>query len=106
MRRQGEELEGPPGQAGAAVFENQGCGSCHTFEPAKTTARTGPDLDNLAASAREAGQPLERYVRQSIVAPDAYIHPGFPPNVMPKTYERLPDGQLDSLVQYLVEANQ
>jgi cytochrome c oxidase subunit 2 len=105
LRRQGEELAGPPGQAGAAVFENQGCGSCHTFEPAGSRADVGPNLDELAASARQADQPLERYVRQSIVEPDAYIHPGFPRNVMPKTYAQLPDEQLDALVQYLVEAN-
>jgi cytochrome c oxidase subunit II len=104
-RRQGAELAGPPGQAGAAVFENQGCGSCHTFEPARSNAEVGPSLDELASSAEEAGKPLQQYVRESIVEPDAYIHPGFPRNVMPKTYAELPDEQLDGLVQYLVEGN-
>jgi cytochrome c oxidase subunit II len=105
LRRQGKELAGPPGQAGAAVFKNQGCGSCHTFKPAGSTAKVGPNLDELAGSAEKAGKPLEQFVRESIVEPNAYVHPGFPKNVMPKTFAQLPDDQLDALVQYLVKGN-
>ena len=54
----------------------QGCGSCHAFEPAGTTAEVGPYLDNLQADAQRAGKPLEEYVRESIVDPDAYVVPG------------------------------
>jgi cytochrome c oxidase subunit II len=105
LREQGEEMAGPPGQAGAAVFESQGCGSCHTFKPAGSTGKVGPSLDELSASAREAGQPLQEFTRESIVEPNAYIQPGFPRNVMPQTYAQLPEDQLDGLVQYLVGAN-
>src|SRR5919201_6905269 len=34
-----------PGAAGLAVFENNGCNSCHTLKAAKATAKVGPDLD-------------------------------------------------------------
>ena len=76
-------LNGPPGQAGLTVFNAQGCGSCHTFKPAGSTGKVGPDLDNLAADAKKAGKPLADYVRESIVDPNAYIAPGFPKGVMP-----------------------
>jgi cytochrome c oxidase subunit 2 len=87
--------------AGASVFQRQGCGGCHTFKPAGSQGQTGPDLDKLAASAKQAGKPLEEYVRESIVNPSAYIHPGYA-DLMPKTFAGLPRNELDALVQYLV----
>jgi cytochrome c oxidase subunit 2 len=86
--------------AGAAVFKNNSCGACHTFKPAGTTGKVGPDLDNLAANAQTAGQPLDQYVRESIVDPNASVVPGFPKNVMPP-FSQLPKNELDALVQYL-----
>jgi cytochrome c oxidase subunit II len=97
VRRQGQQLEGPPEQAGAAVFENQGCGSCHTFAPARSTGEVGPDLDDLRDD--------PAFVRQSIVEPDAVIARGYPANVMPETYGQLPEDQIDALVQYLLRGN-
>jgi cytochrome c oxidase subunit II len=88
--------------AGLAVFNNNGCGGCHTFAPAKSSGTVGPDLDDLTASAKKAGVPLEPFVRESIVDPDKYIAPGYSPNVMPKTFGSLPKSQLDALVNYLI----
>jgi cytochrome c oxidase subunit 2 len=102
LQDQGRRVGGGGENAAAAVFDNQGCAGCHTFAPADANGQTGPNLDDLAASAREAGKPLEEYVRESIVEPDAYIHPGYA-DLMPKTFADLPKDQLDALVQYLVE---
>jgi cytochrome c oxidase subunit 2 len=99
------EMGGRGGEnAGRAVFEESGCGSCHTFEPAGSNAEVGPDLDTLESAARRAGEELEPFVRESIEEPNAYIERGFPRNVMPPF--DLPDEQLDALVQYLVEGQQ
>jgi cytochrome c oxidase subunit II len=107
VQKQKQAANGPPGQAGATVFNAQGCGSCHTLAAAKTTGKIGPDLDNLPADAKKAGKPLEAYTRESIVAPNKYIVPGFPPGVMPPNYEQtIPKDQLDALVQYLVTSSQ
>jgi len=89
------------GGAGLAAFNSNGCSACHTYKPAGSTATTGPDLDNLAADARRAGQPLVPFVRQSIVDPNAYIEKGYQPNIMPDTFKSLPKQQLDALVQFL-----
>ncbi len=35
-------------EAGAAVFDDAGCGVCHVLEAAGTTGRIGPNLDTLA----------------------------------------------------------
>ena len=41
---------------GAAVFSSAGCGGCHAFKPANTNGAIGPDLDNVAADAKKAGE--------------------------------------------------
>ena len=95
----GEQQTQQGGEAGGrAVFQNQGCGGCHIFEPAGSTGEQGPPLDNLRQLAERAGQPLEQFIRESIVNPDAYIERGYP-NVM-RPYN-LPDDQLDALVEFL-----
>ena len=98
--RQQQQGGGGGGTSGAALFTSEGCGSCHAFEPAGTTAEVGPSLDNLAADAERAGVPLEQYVRDSILKPNEYVVPGYSEGVMP-TFEGLTDEQLDALVQYL-----
>jgi cytochrome c oxidase subunit 2 len=95
-----------PAAAGKAVFQNNGCGSCHTLQAAGASAKVGPDLDKLPTWAKSAGQPLEAFVRESIVDPDKYIEKGFPPNVMPGTFgQSLSKEQLDALVQFLITSS-
>lgn len=69
--------------AGKQVFAQSGCGGCHTFEPAGSSGKTGPDLDKLSEYAQTAGKPLEEFTHESIVNPDAYVEKGFPEGVMP-----------------------
>jgi cytochrome c oxidase subunit II len=88
--------------AGKTVFEANGCSACHTLKAAGATGKVGPDLDKLASYAQQAGKPLEQFVTESIVKPDAYIQPGYPAHVMPGNFGSLPKAQLNSLVQYLV----
>jgi cytochrome c oxidase subunit II len=102
--KQGKAVGGGSGQAGKSVFVNNGCNSCHTLKAAGATAKIGPDLDKLPAEAKGASKPLEAFVRESIVNPNAYVAPGYPKNVMPATFAQLPKSQLDALVQYLVSS--
>ena len=93
--------------AGLMVFNQNGCSSCHTLTAAKATGTIGPDLDKLAAYARQAKQPLEPFIHESIVNPNAYIQPGYPKSVMPETFgQNLTKEQLDHLVAFLVESAQ
>src|ERR671934_1046484 len=90
---------------GKALFASSGCVSCHTYKPAGSNSKIGPDLDKLAQYAKQAKQPLEKFTRESIVKPNAYIQPGFPPNVMPSTFASLPKNQLDALVTFLTKGH-
>jgi len=87
--------------AGKTIFVNNGCNGCHTFKPASANGTVGPDLDKLTEAAQKAGQPLDAFIRQSIVDPNAYIAPGYPKGVMPETFASLPKAQLDALVKFL-----
>ena len=92
--------------SGKAVFQNNGCGSCHTLTAAGASGNVGPDLDKLPAEAQRAGKPVSDFVKQSIVDPNAYVEPGFPQNVMPQTFgSSLSQQQLDALVTYLVDSS-
>ena len=89
------------GTNGKALFVSNGCNGCHTFKPAGSTGTVGPDLDDLTAEAKQAGKPLEDFIRESIVDPDAYVAPRYPKGVMPKTFSALPPAQIDALVKFL-----
>ena len=88
---------------GKAIFITQGCGACHTYAPAgpEANGNIGPDLDKLPAYAKQANQPLKPFVATSIAHPEAYIQPGYPKNVMPKSYGALPAKDLKDLVDFL-----
>jgi cytochrome c oxidase subunit II len=102
VQEQKNAAKAPAGQAGKAVFASNGCASCHTLKDAGATGTAGPDLDKLSAYAKQAGKPLEDFVRESIVDPNAYVQPGYPKNLMP-SFATMPKDQLDSLVNYLVK---
>ena len=91
--------------AGKAVFAQEGCAACHTLKAAGAAGKVGPDLDKLPQYAQQAKQPLESFVHESIVDPNAYVQPGYPKNVMPHTYASLPKDQLDALEQYLIQSS-
>jgi mono/diheme cytochrome c family protein len=88
---------------GKAIFTTQGCGACHTYGPAgpEANGNIGPDLDKLADYAKQAKQPLKEFVTKSIVNPEAYVQPGYPKGVMPKSYASLPASDLKDLVDFL-----
>jgi len=87
--------------AGKAAFTANGCTACHTLTAAGATGKIGPDLDKLKTYAQKAGMPLDQFIRESIVKPNAYIEKGFPPGVMPQNFGKLPKSTLDALVAFL-----
>jgi cytochrome c oxidase subunit 2 len=97
---------GKAADPGLAAFQQNGCGSCHTFKPANSTGKIGPNLDNLPADAKKANRgALDAFVRESIVDPGAYLEPGYK-DAMPHIFkDQIPADQLDQLVQYLVKGS-
>ena len=87
--------------AGKSAFNSNGCGACHTLTAAGTTGTVGPDLDKLKTYASTAGKPLDAFIHESIVDPNAYIEKGYPKGVMPENFGSLPKSTLDALVAFL-----
>jgi mono/diheme cytochrome c family protein len=87
-----------PGGPGAQVFANNGCGGCHTLAAAKAGGMVGPNLDEVLP-----GQSIAM-IHEDVANPNKDIAKGYPPNVMPATYEQtLSPKELEDLVQYLFE---
>lgn len=104
---QGPSPSAPAGDPvkGKAVFASSPCGSCHTFTPAGSTGKIGPDLDKLADYAKKANVPIAKFVEEAITHPPApYVPPGFPKNAMPPNGGATFTGtQLADLVAFLVK---
>jgi mono/diheme cytochrome c family protein len=93
---------GNPAQ-GNSVFASNGCGACHTFRPAGSSATIGPDLDTKPAlDAKKSNMQLAAFIQESIVNPNAYIASGYAKGVMPQTFgSTLTKTQLDDLVAFI-----
>jgi mono/diheme cytochrome c family protein len=87
--------------AGKKAFADNGCGACHTLAAAGSSGAVGPDLDKLKSYAQAAGMPLEDFIRESIVKPNAYVEKGYPQGVMPQNFSQLPPSTLNALVAFL-----
>ena len=102
----GTVAQAPSGAAaGKVLYAANGCGSCHTFKPAASTGKVGPDLDKLAADAQKANRgSLAQYTRESIEDPGAYVVPSYPNGVMPSFKGKLTDSQINDLVAFLTKS--
>ena len=93
----------PPHVADAAngkrLFKNESCSACHSTG---TRRITGPGLAGIyrAAASRDSGLTADQYIQQSIRNPGEFIVSGFK-NIMPKTYNRLSQDDVDDLSAYL-----
>lgn len=89
--------------AGKAIFAKQGCGACHTYEPAGAKGTVGPNLANIPEDAKKANQgSVDVYTAKSIKDPGSYVVSGFPNGVM-QPYD-LPDQDLADLVAFLTQS--
>ena len=86
--------------AGKKAFTDNGCNSCHMLEAAGANGTIGPDLDKLKTFAAAANKPLEAFIHESIVDPNAYVEKGFGKGIMPP-FSGLPKSTLDALVAFL-----
>ncbi len=90
--------------AGKVVFTgSSGCSGCHTLAAAGATGTTGPNLGTqVVPNAKTAGMPLKQFIYESITKPNAFISPGFQPNIMPQTFaQTLSATQIQALVNFI-----
>jgi cytochrome c2 len=80
------------------------CATCHRADSEEKLV--GPGLKNVAArvSTYQLPQPesTEEYLRTSILHPDAFVVPGYPPSVMPQNFGQVLSPQdINDLIAYL-----
>ncbi len=83
--------------AGKKVYNDNGCGACHTYGPAGSSGTVGPDLDKFLKG-KDA-----TFVKTSIVDPSAFIEKGYT-NAMPAGYgSQIDSGSMADLVAFLTQ---
>jgi hypothetical protein len=86
---------------GAALYQQYGCDTCHG-----QANGVGPYIvgtGQRAATRRAPAYSETAYLYESITTPNAYIVPGYPPNLMPQNFKSvIPENQLDTLVAWLL----
>jgi cytochrome c oxidase subunit II len=94
-------VKGDP-TVGKSVFSSAGCSGCHAFAAAGSNATVGPNLSQVTADAKLAGQPIGPFTQDSIVNPDATIAKGYNAGVMPTTFgQSLSSKQIADLVAFI-----
>ena len=94
----------PPEQ----LFTDMGCVGCHQIGQPQTDTNRGPIAPNMAdlgdvAGSMVPGQDAKTYLHNSIVNPNAFIVPGYQPNVMPQNFaERMSEEEINGLVDWLL----
>lgn len=92
---------------GELLFNGQGnlfaCAACHgVFEGQVTTCPNVTGLSTRAAE-RIPGYTAEKYIRESIVSPNAYVVEGYTAGVMPQNYaETMTTQQLADILAFLM----
>ncbi len=92
-----------PIDAGEILYKTRSCAGCHSVEKDKII--TGPSWRDMFGSQvpLEGGATVtadEEYVRESILAPAAKIHRGFP-NVMPSQQGMLREQDINAIIAYM-----
>lgn len=84
-----------------------GCIGCHSLDPDQPMS--GPTWYHVAdrAVSRVPGESPALYLHESIVAPNAYIVPGYQAGIMPQDFgQRLSTQELADLIAYLLEQHE
>lgn len=91
------------------IFTELGCAGCHNLTEPQTDSNRGPigpNMGNLYENApnRVPGEDASTYVHNSIRDPNAFVVPGYQPNLMPAGLaDRMTPEELDALVAWLLD---
>lgn len=96
---------------GVQVYRSAYCGVCHTLTAANTRGSFAPNLDHVAAAAREhladpgytgSATTVAEYLMESLLTPQRYLVPGYEisPHAMPP-FSHLSETDLNALVAML-----
>lgn len=90
---------------GREAFIARGCLGCHALSDPGSRKPLGPMLtpELLSTDAASAGKPVDAFVVESLLAPNAFISPGYLSNLM-KPANGLARQEFDDIVSFLIGA--
>lgn len=103
LRTGGDPTAGERLYRETSLDTNAGCRICHSLQP--EVRIVGPSLAGVAsrAATRIPGLSAEAYLRESILAPDAYVVAGYPAGQMlPDLGKTLTPEQIEDLVAFML----
>ncbi|HEX5060230.1 MAG TPA: cytochrome c oxidase subunit II [Kofleriaceae bacterium] len=91
-----------PVDLGKLVYEKKGCNACHTVDG---SARVGPTWKGsfgttVPLSDGTSAKVDENYIRESMMAPQAKLHQGYPPS-MPSFEGQLKEKEIEGVIEYM-----
>jgi len=101
---QSNTADASPAEIGEQLATSTGCIGCHTLDG---TPSVGPTWQGLFESERTLmdGSTIvadEQYLHTAIVDPNVHIPEGYPPNVMPQTYDtQLSEEEITAIVEFM-----
>lgn len=98
-------------ERGVMVYNKHYCGACHQLPNSESVAVFGPTFTGVASTAEQrisdpnyagTATTAEGYLRESILAPKAYVVSEFKGTNMPMPIFKLTESELNDLVQMLL----
>jgi len=95
-----------PAKTPQEAFQKHGCGACHKHEKGGIAGAIAPDLTHVGSIAgkRKPGQNAGDYIRESILAPTAFVVPGQPPIMPPGFGDKMTASELEMVVKFLADS--
>lgn len=96
----GQDLNLPPAELGEQLYTSRACNACHTTDGSAGTGPTWLGIWGQPRPGSPEGTVNDEYLRAAILAPGAYVAPGFQ-NVMPSFEGLLDSTQVNALAAYI-----
>ncbi|RPJ52064.1 MAG: cytochrome c oxidase subunit II [Chloroflexi bacterium] len=104
VNEQTQAASANPADRGSALARNNGCVSCHSLDGAKGVGPTWKGLAGSQVTLADGSTVTadDAYLYDAIVDPNKQIHAGFPPGLMPQTYEtQFNEQQIMDMVEFI-----
>lgn len=104
IAEQGELAQADPATRGEQLSRSNGCIGCHSLDGSRLPGPTWQGLYGSEVTLADGSTVTvdDQYLLEAIVDPNAQIHQGFPPNLMPQTYdEMLSEEQISDIIEFI-----
>ncbi|MDX1418473.1 MAG: cytochrome c oxidase subunit II [Rubricoccaceae bacterium] len=94
----------PPAEYGALLYESKRCNTCHSIDGSEATGPSWLGIWGEPRPGSEEGVVDDNYIRTSIINPNAYITPGYQPQ-MPSYEGQLDDRAIQAIAAFIRQIN-